>query len=756
MIVAAHDRELVGPYRILKAIGSGGSARIDLARIDRAYNFQRHVVLKRPLEHLRGDPKAAAALQREARLGGQLHHPNLIAVLDAGTHDDYDYLVLEYVHGSSLRAAMQADAAGEVADVPLGVALAIAIDTARGLHAAHELVDDRGASRGLVHRDVSPGNVLLGLAGTVKLADFGIAKETRISTLSGSLHGTVTYMAPEQCRGHAFDRRADVFSLGVILYELVTGARRFLADNDVASLHRVLSGQVTRPRTVKPSIAPALEELVMAALATDPDQRMPTARVLADALEAFAAEHGEPVGARWIARWMHDLHGPREAPWYGHSTQIDLARRAPAPSDGSLVALIGAAPAAPPRASSRRAGTVAVIASLGIAGAIAWGTATRPAAPFARHLEPATEGLTAPATPSSVSPIAIPPAPLATPPSPAVTRWSGPGPRPTRALPTTRRPRDGSRARAGAKVRPGLPDPRTDVQPTEPTVVPTDKPAEAPTAKPTVSQRRTRSSGIPRSCCRLIDRAASDDACARGRPDVATLALRAQPVASDPARTPGAADPSAEDPIDHHISLARAHIARGELADARAQLQAAYALEARPALLFALGQVELNLGNYPAAIAYYERFIATGPATEQITLAQQAIGAARMRIVTPPPQPEQVVKLVERPRPIYRRQWRIENTGLVVLGGLAGIASGALFRHADQLGEDRSGTLIDYDARVDQSHTEQWVALGLAAVGLAAATIAVVRWRLDRTEVRVSARAEGANVTAAAILNMRW
>ena len=99
---------------------------------------------------------------------------------------------------------------------------------------------------------MSPGNVLLGLDGTVKLADFGIAKETRVATLSGSMHGTVTYMAPEQCRGHAFDRRADVFSLGVILYELVTGARLFWADNDVASLHRVLSGDVARPRKLKP------------------------------------------------------------------------------------------------------------------------------------------------------------------------------------------------------------------------------------------------------------------------------------------------------------------------------------------------------------------------------------------------------------------------------------------------------------------------------------------------------------------------
>jgi serine/threonine-protein kinase len=223
-IAAAEDRERVGPYRVIQAIGAGGSARIDLARIDRAYGFQRHVVIKRPLEHLRANPNVAASLRREARIGGQLRHPNLVAILDAGVHDGYDYLVLEYVHGAALRTVMQTDAPGRVRERPLAVALAIVTDVARGMHEAHELTDDGGAPLGLVHRDVSPGNILLGLDGTVKLADFGIAKETRISTLSGSMHGTVTYMAPEQCQGHAFDRRADVFSLGVILYELVTGA----------------------------------------------------------------------------------------------------------------------------------------------------------------------------------------------------------------------------------------------------------------------------------------------------------------------------------------------------------------------------------------------------------------------------------------------------------------------------------------------------------------------------------------------------
>jgi eukaryotic-like serine/threonine-protein kinase len=328
--VARELKEQVGPYRLIRAIGAGGSARIDLARIERAYNFQRHVVVKRPLEHLRGDPQVAASLRREARIGGRLRHPNLVAVLDAGMHDGYDYLVLEYIHGTSLRTLMQTEVGARVREVPIAVALGIAIDVARGLHDAHELNDESGSPLGLVHRDVSPGNVLLGLDGAVKLADFGIAKETRVATLSGSMHGTVTYMAPEQCRGHAFDRRADIFSIGVIFYELVTKQRLFWADNDVASLHRVLSGQVTPPRKIDAAISKPLEDIVMMAVAQDPQGRFGTAREFADALEALAAAEGHVIGARWIARTLEEVIGAKHAPWIPATTAVEPLHALPA------------------------------------------------------------------------------------------------------------------------------------------------------------------------------------------------------------------------------------------------------------------------------------------------------------------------------------------------------------------------------------------------------------------------------------------
>ncbi|HEY3802437.1 MAG TPA: serine/threonine-protein kinase [Kofleriaceae bacterium] len=438
--LAADARDRVGPYRVLRAIGAGGSARVDLARIDRAYNFQRHVVIKRPLEHLRADEAVAESLRREARIGGKLRHPNMVAVLDAGMHDGYDYLALEYVHGTSLRSLMQTETAGLVREIPLDVALGIVVDVCRALHAAHELTDEHGAPLGLVHRDVSPGNVLLGLDGAVKLADFGIAKETRVATLSGSMHGTVTYMAPEQCRGQAFDRRADIFSIGVILYELVTRRRLFWADNDVASLHRVLSGQVAPPRTIDPAISPALERIVMRATAHLADHRFGTTRELADAIEALAAAEGHVLGARWLARTLEEEVGPKHAPWIAattivqpiilpESSLVDLIAATPDPDEelvptfgpldersieeGSVPSLptgpvappIRVASTAPARARSRGLWWV-------VAGSALAGVAVAVVASTTRHhAAPAAAVVPAVAEPATGSPVSSPPAP---------------------------------------------------------------------------------------------------------------------------------------------------------------------------------------------------------------------------------------------------------------------------------------------------------------------------------------------------------
>lgn len=180
---------------------------------------------------------------------------------------------------------------------------------------------------------------------------------------------------------------------------------------------------------------------------------------------------------------------------------------------------------------------------------------------------------------------------------------------------------------------------------------------------------------------------------------------------------------------DIHLARARDAHVRGDFSAARTELLAAYTLEPRPELLFALGQAELNLGNYAAAIDYYEQFIASNPGDDQVALAQQAIGAARMRRVLPPaPPPREPVP--EKPVVVHHRRWRIEDTGLVALGGIAVVLGGSLVVHAGQLANDRSGTLSDYDARLANAKTTRLTGVGIASGGVLLVTAALIRWRL--------------------------
>lgn len=210
----------------------------------------------------------------------------------------------------------------------------------------------------------------------------------------------------------------------------------------------------------------------------------------------------------------------------------------------------------------------------------------------------------------------------------------------------------------------------------------------------------------------------------------------------------------ADTPAEQTLARIRELYASGDYEGVRRELLAAYDRDPDPALLFALGQVELNLGNYAAAIDYYERFITTGPSDEQVALAQQAIGAARMRLanpdaVTPVPTPEPVVE----PRRT-RRRWTTEDTGLLALGAAAVVVGAGLYTYGYRLGTDRSGTLADYDERLDQARATQWTGVGIASAGALLAGVTVLRWRL---------RSDGAVITAAAnpsgaslVVSRRW
>lgn len=304
----------LGRYQVLQRIALGGMAELYLARQQADAGFTKLVALKRVLPHLAEDAEFVGMFLNEAKLASSLEHPNIASVTDFGQAGRDFFMVLEYVHGRGvnevLRAAVKADG------VPMDCALSIVIAVAAGLHHAHEACDAQGAPLGLVHRDVSPSNVLLSYDGAVKLVDFGIAKATSQAqaTRSQAIKGKLAYMSPEQARGGALDRTADVFSLGVVLYELTTGRRCFFAEGEFALLNKVAEGKYLAPSKVVPSYPEGLEAIVAKALQVDSAQRFPTARALQTALEDFAASAGCRLSTLGLSDFVTGLFGETPYP----------------------------------------------------------------------------------------------------------------------------------------------------------------------------------------------------------------------------------------------------------------------------------------------------------------------------------------------------------------------------------------------------------------------------------------------------------
>ncbi|WP_169791338.1 serine/threonine-protein kinase [Sandaracinus amylolyticus] len=289
-------------YRLLAPIASGGMGSVDLCvRIEG--EFQRLVAVKRLLPLLRVDESVRAMFLDEARIAGLLRHPNVVSVVDVGEDEGGPYLVMDYVDGMSLHA-ISARLGDE--PMPIGIAARIVADCARGLHAAHELRGHDGAWLALVHRDVSPHNVLVGLDGHVRLTDFGISKAVgrQTRTTTGLLKGKLGYMAPEQLRFEEADRRSDVFALGVVLHELLTGARLFSGEPRIVA-QKILNGAIPDVRDARPEIPSALAALTSKMLATRPEARPATAEEVALALEeilrAAAIEHSSSDVAAFVS-----------------------------------------------------------------------------------------------------------------------------------------------------------------------------------------------------------------------------------------------------------------------------------------------------------------------------------------------------------------------------------------------------------------------------------------------------------------------
>ena len=303
---SADYRGSLGRYALYGEIAAGGMATVHLARLLGPVGFARTVAIKRLHPHLAKDPEFVAMFLEEARLAARVRHPNVVSTLDVVSDDGELFLVMEYVAGESLsRLVRKARERGE--RVPPKYVVGIMSGALEGLHSAHEANSEKGQPLGLVHRDVSPQNVHVGTDGVPRLLDFGIAKATnRVQeTRTDQIKGKVAYMSPEQLAKGAIDRRADVYSASVCLWETLTGQRLFKADDVPSLVYAIINEEVQLPSSIVPDLPPGLDAIVMKGLERDAENRWSSAREMAAALEQALA----PAPAREIGEWVHSIAG---------------------------------------------------------------------------------------------------------------------------------------------------------------------------------------------------------------------------------------------------------------------------------------------------------------------------------------------------------------------------------------------------------------------------------------------------------------
>jgi eukaryotic-like serine/threonine-protein kinase len=296
-------------YEKIAELATGGMATVYFGLMRTAGGFEQRVAIKEMLPHLAKSVEFVRMFFDEARLASRIHHPNVVATLDMTEADGSHALILEFVEGPSLQQIMKylAERGGMM---PLDIALRIFLDILAGLHAAHELLGEDGRPLKLVHRDVSPQNMLVGTDGITKITDFGIARaESRLSTTrTGSVKGKVPYMSPEQVKSLPIDRRTDVYAAGVILWEMLTSQRLVQGETDVAMIYQVTDREATNPREWNPAIPEPLTKVCLKALEKKADNRFATAAHLIDAIEdAARASEVAPATPRAVGNYIRGL-----------------------------------------------------------------------------------------------------------------------------------------------------------------------------------------------------------------------------------------------------------------------------------------------------------------------------------------------------------------------------------------------------------------------------------------------------------------
>jgi tRNA A-37 threonylcarbamoyl transferase component Bud32 len=434
------SREAAPPFRDVAELGQGGMGEVFLTVAPGPAGSHRLLVHKRLRDSLASDPEFLRIFINEARLSARLHHPNIVETFEVGFDGASHYIAMEYLDGQPLHRILRR--ARHAGPFTLGMQLRVITDMLEGLHYAHELCDYDGEPLAIVHRDVSPANIFVCYDGQVKLVDFGIAKSTKSGeTQVGVFKGKIQYVSPEQYKGERLDRRADIYSTGVLLWEAATGRRMWKDAADVTVVQRVAAGDIAPPSAVNPDVHPRLEAICMKALAVDRNDRYPTAAALQRDLEAFLLEHGQRITSRDVGAAIVPLFAEERA----HlkvliEDQLGAAREADTVSLGPAITLPQGASTASvlttdmpvfaafrEQRSSRRPVAIAAFAVAALFAAV-YALTPSSAPPSDAHPEGAVatrpESATTPPLPSTTVP-AAPPVPA---PPPEVTQTAAPAP----------------------------------------------------------------------------------------------------------------------------------------------------------------------------------------------------------------------------------------------------------------------------------------------------------------------------------------
>ncbi len=306
--------EAFGRYELIKKIATGGMAEIFLARQAGIEGFEKLLVLKRILPHLAENEEFVEMFLHEARVAVRLNHPNIVQIYDLGEEGGAYFIAMEYIHGEDARRIWRTcEKAGM--NLPIPLACRIAMDAAAGLAYAHKRCDAAGRPLNIIHRDISPQNLLVSFEGSVKVVDFGIAKaaDQATQTRSGVLKGKYSYMSPEQASGLDIDQRTDQFALGIVLHELLTFQRLFKRSNEIQTLTAVADCQVPRPSSLNSNVAPELDAIVMKALAKNPDDRFANLQEFQLALEEWLVTTRQPSSNALLSTFLKSLYADRLA-----------------------------------------------------------------------------------------------------------------------------------------------------------------------------------------------------------------------------------------------------------------------------------------------------------------------------------------------------------------------------------------------------------------------------------------------------------